>query len=40
MILLVLAVIIYISCTADSTKSCAPNDECETCPFPCDKRKI
>lgn len=39
LILLAVAVLIYILCTADSTESCIPSEECRTCPFPCDKRK-
>ena len=38
-LILLIAVLIYILCTADSTESCIPNEECRTCPFPCDKRK-
>lgn len=38
-LILLIAVFIYILCTADSTESCIPNEECRTCPFPCDKRK-
>ena len=37
-LILLIAVFIYILCTADSTESCIPNEECRTCPFPCDKR--
>ena len=38
-LILLIAVLIYILCTADSTESCIPNEKCRTCPFPCDKRK-
>lgn len=38
-LILLIAALIYILFTADSTESCIPNEECRTCPFPCDKRK-
>nr|DAL99666.1 MAG TPA: hypothetical protein [Caudoviricetes sp.] len=38
-LILLIAVLIYILCTADSTESCTPHWEYRTCPFPCDKRK-
>lgn len=38
-LILLIAVLIYILCTADSTEFCIPNEERRTCPFPYDKRK-
>lgn len=38
-LILLIAVFIYILCTTDSTESYILNEECRTCPFPCDKRK-
>lgn len=39
LILAVVAILIYIFRNADFNESCIPDEECGTCPFPCDKRK-